>query len=187
MNNGVKIIFAFSLGAAAGAVVSWKLLETKYDKLIQEEVESVKESYSKMKQDLLEKVEKHEIATNKPSIAEMATYINTAKQYADNNDEKGGSESVDNVKPYVILPEECGEEQEYDVISLKYYENDILTYDDTNKIVEDIPGTVGYESLTHFGEYEDDSVFVRNDRLKCYFEILRDYGEYTDTNPTVNE
>ena len=26
---------------------------------------------------------------------------------------------------------------------------------------------VGKESLNHFGEYEDDSVFVRNDRLSA--------------------
>ena len=32
----------------------------------------------------------------------------------------------------------------------------------------------------HFGEYEDDSVFVRNNRLKCDYEILRDEGEYSD-------
>ena len=38
---------------------------------------------------------------------------------------------------------------------------------------------VGMESLTHFGEYEDDSVFVRNDRLKCDYEILMDERTYS--------
>ena len=39
---------------------------------------------------------------------------------------------------------------------------------------------VGLESLTHFGEFEDDSVFVRNDRLKCDYEILLDQRTYSD-------
>ena len=39
---------------------------------------------------------------------------------------------------------------------------------------------VGLESLAHFGEYEDDSVFVRNDRLKCDYEILLDQRTCSD-------
>lgn len=39
---------------------------------------------------------------------------------------------------------------------------------------------VGTESLTHFGEYEDDSVFVRNDKVKCDFEILPDQRNFSD-------
>ena len=38
----------------------------------------------------------------------------------------------------------------------------------------------GEDTLTHFGEYEDDSIFVRNDELKIDFEILRDERNYTD-------
>ena len=47
-------------------------------------------------------------------------------------------------------------------------------------IVDDIEETVGIDSLTHFGEYEDDSVFVRNDERKCDYEILLDDRDYED-------
>ncbi len=47
-------------------------------------------------------------------------------------------------------------------------------------IVDDIEETVGIDSLTHFGEYEDDSVFVRNDERKCDYEILLDHRDYED-------
>ena len=40
--------------------------------------------------------------------------------------------------------------------------------------------TIGKDSLTHFGEYEDDSVFVRNDRLKADYEILMDQRTYAE-------
>ena len=52
--------------------------------------------------------------------------------------------------------------------------------DDNDDVIDDIEGTVGIDSLTHFGEYEDDAVFVRNDELKCYYEILLDHRNYND-------
>ena len=52
-------------------------------------------------------------------------------------------------------------------------------------VVDDVEEIVGEESLTHFGEYEDDSVFVRNDRLKCDYEILLDQRNYSDVTKTM--
>ena len=51
--------------------------------------------------------------------------------------------------------------------------------DDTD-IVDDPEKIVGFESLGHFGEYDDDAVYVRNDRLKCDYEILRDPRRYEE-------
>ena len=83
------------------------------------------------------------------------------------------------VKPYVISPDEFGEFEDYERISLSYYADQILADEDDEK-VEDVDNVVGLESLTHFGEFEDDSVFVRNDRLKCDYEILLDQRTYSD-------
>ena len=47
-------------------------------------------------------------------------------------------------------------------------------------LADEIEELIGKDSLNHFGEYEDDSVFVRNDRLRTDYEILADsrpYGE----------
>ena len=52
--------------------------------------------------------------------------------------------------------------------------------DDNDDVVEDVNNVVGTESLTHFGEYEDDSVFVRNDGLRCDYEILLDQRKFSD-------
>lgn len=88
------------------------------------------------------------------------------------------------LKPYVISPEEFGEFEEYEKISLTYYADQVLT-DENNEEVDDVEEIVGEESLTHFGEYEDDSVFVRNDRLKCDYEILLDQRNYSDVTKTM--
>ena len=83
------------------------------------------------------------------------------------------------MKPYVISPDEFGEFEDYERISLSYYADQILADEDDEK-VEDVDNVVGLESLIHFGEFEDDSVFVRNDRLKCDYEILLDQRTYSD-------
>ena len=52
--------------------------------------------------------------------------------------------------------------------------------DDNDEKMEDYEETIGKDSLDHFGEYEDDSVFVRNDKLRCDFEILSDLRTYSE-------
>ena len=81
--------------------------------------------------------------------------------------------------PYIITPDEFGEFDDYETISLTYYADGVLT-DDMDEPIEDVDGLVGVDSLSHFGEYEDDSVFVRNDRMKADYEILSDLRNYSD-------
>ena len=40
--------------------------------------------------------------------------------------------------------------------------------------------TVGEDFEEHFGDYEEDSVFVRNDELGLDYEILRDMRNFSD-------
>lgn len=81
--------------------------------------------------------------------------------------------------PVVISPDSLGEIGEYRVVELTYY-NDKALADENDELVEDVEGMVGYDALERFGEYEDDAVHVRNDRLKCYFEILKDRRQYSN-------
>ena len=50
--------------------------------------------------------------------------------------------------------------------------------DENNEPIEDVDSIIGLESLKHFGEYGDDSVYVRNDELKADYEILLDDEKY---------
>ena len=86
-----------------------------------------------------------------------------------------------NVSEYyteVIPPEDFGEFG-YKCESLTYYSDKVLTFDN-DEIITDIDKYVGSDSLNTFGEYEDDSVFVRNHGMKTDFEILLDSRRYSD-------
>jgi len=95
------------------------------------------------------------------------------------DDDTTQEETADLGAPYVIPPEDFGEFEEFEKISLIFWADRILT-DDNNLPVEDVANSVGVESLSTFGEYEDDSVFVRNQRLRCDYEILLDQRRYED-------
>lgn len=183
-------LFIFTAGAAIGSAVTWNFVKTKYEQMADEEIESVKQHY-KMKAageqiakgfaDGVESIEK-DIKENVGDET-RAIYESYANRYSSSQDEKPETkieeeeESVE--KPYVISPEEFGEIEEYETISLTLYDDGVLTDDDGN-IIEDIEGTVGKDSLNHFGEYEEDSVFVRNDERKCDYEILADAQTYEE-------
>jgi hypothetical protein len=182
----------FIFGAAVGSVVTWQYTKKKYEQIAQEEIDSVKETFSKLKEVKNKDNESDENnnvrtiverAKDKPSIVEYAAklrkqgYINYSN--TDSLFEEEVDENMINDKPYVISPDEFGELDDYDTISLTYYADQVLV-DEDDELVEDIEETVGFESLNAFGEYEDDSVFVRNDRLKCDYEILLDQRKYSD-------
>lgn len=188
MNNKAIFVVAFSVGMAVGSVGTWYCVKKKYEELAQEEIDSVKQVFSKREKELKGDEIKKNIAENvkageqeKPmSIKEYASFLQKQgyTNYSDTN-EAENKEETKSVKPYVIPPEQFGEIEEYDQIELTYYADHILA-DENDDIVEDVEEAIGFESLSHFGEYEDDSVFVRNDERRCDYQILLDQGLYSD-------
>lgn len=174
MNNKIVSALAFVAGAAIGSAVTWKVVKDKYESIIQEEIDSVKEAF---------KIENKSSVNDKKKEDEPTSY-ESKKVYEKVVDGLGyGKPSekkppVQNNKIYVIPPEAFGE-CDYETVSLTYYADKVLA-DDKDKVVENVNELIGLESLNCFGEYEDDSVFVRNDELKIDYEILMDMRNYSD-------
>lgn len=179
----------FVLGTAIGSVVTWQYVKKKYEQIAQAEIDSVKEIFSRKESNSDVDITTTEPQTakvgkpeKKPNIAEYAAMIEREgyTNYSNAATEHGKEEQETmEMKPYVISPEEFGEFEDYERISLSYYSDQVLA-DENDEKVEDVDNVVGLDSLTHFGEFEDDSVFVRNDRLKCDYEILLDQRTYSD-------
>lgn len=90
----------------------------------------------------------------------------------------------------LITPEELGEEVEeyercFDIVTLVYYADDVMVYHEDEHLVDDIDDLVGSEFRKHFGDYEEDAVFVRNFRNETDYEIIRDEDKYYDIWPKV--
>lgn len=183
----------FLAGATVGAATAWVCLRKRYEQIAQEEIDSVKAAFTEKKpvftnenriDEQVENQHKADIAKLKPDLVDYAAklqeegYVNYTEHSKKNTEEKKEDPMLDT--PYVISPDEFGATDNYAQISLVYYDGDEVLADEEDEIVEDIAGTVGEDFAEHFGEYEDDSVFVRNDRLRCDYEICKDNRSYAD-------
>lgn len=184
MNNKIINVLMFATGAAVGSVVTWKVLKTKYEQIAQEEINSVKEVYS-VRREESEVIEDNSddeegdtrVTKEKPSLSEYAAKLEEYK-YAHEEAKKGESEQMSFDKPYVISPDEF-DENGYETETLYYYTDGVLA-DELDNVIEDADELIGLDSLNTFGQYEDDSVFVRNDELETDYEILKDCRKYSD-------
>ncbi len=177
-NNIGKFIF-FAAGLVLGSVVTWKVTKTKYERIAQEEIDSVKAVYSRKAEKLEKEIEQPK--KTEETVYRSDVYKGLVSNYnkafdATNIEEEGDAEESDG--PYVISPEEF-DENGYETVSLTYFADKVLIDDDWD-VVTDLDGTIGRDSLNHFGEFEDDSVFVRNDKLRIDYEILLDTRNYSD-------
>lgn len=174
-NSILSKLFIFAVGAAVGSAVTWKFVETKYKKLADEDIASYKEMCER-KYGAVEKAESEKAPVTEAPKSSLEQAIDICKKegYDMNVDECGRDMS----KPYVIRPEEFGQFDDYKQVSLSYYEKDKVLTDELDNPIEDVDMTVGLDSLTHFGQYEDDSVYVRNDERMTDYEILLDIRGY---------
>lgn len=192
MNSILTKALIFVGGAAVGAAASWKLLKTHFERITQEEIDSVKEYYStRFNKPVDEEVSEEKTEDTTTEESEEQSELDH-RDYAAILAKKGytkyagGAPIVDKVcetapseGPYVIAPDEFGSQDGYDTVSLTYYADKVLA-DDMDEPVTDVNDVVGLESLECFGDYEEDCVFVRNDELKTDFEILADSRRYSD-------
>lgn len=176
---------SFIAGAAVGGGAVWYCIQEKEAARANREIDSVKAAYAKR-----EHVEQHDEAPapipsgkiqDKPDLADYVRkleregyteYSRTVKPT-----EKADSETSEDT-PYVISPAEFGEIEEYTKVSLTYFADGVLA-DELNEPVDNVEEIVG-DALEHFGEYEEDSVFVRNDAKRCDYEILQDLRNFKD-------
>lgn len=199
--NNLKSLLYFVAGAGIGSAVTWYIVKDKYREIAEEEIESIKERYAKKEKALTTEDtnmtldEMKEQARNKPDISEYVKKINKAgyTNYsdADNQSEEQPDDEEQHIsivqedRPYVISPDEFGELDDYALIELLYFEDGVVA-DNNYEILENLDDVIGEESLKHFGEYEEDAVHVRNDRLKSDYEILIDRRRFRDIRRAVH-
>lgn len=171
-------IIGFIVGAAIGSIVTWAISKNEYEKRMDEEIQSMRrrdkkaDEVASSESDICEEREDGEVDEE---VLENAKKIIEEQKYGDTK--IGQSNVKKNCSPHVISPEEFGELYDYEKVSLTYYADGVLTDEDDN-IVDDVEEIVGRDSLKTFGQYEEDSVYVRNDEHRCDYEILLDERKY---------
>lgn len=190
MKGTLSKIFVFAVGAAIGSAVTYKYLKTKYDDILKEELESMREFYAEKYNDYSDEEEQEvEDAPVESDVMNdiRRTYASIAK--TNNYITKEQESEFDNVdKPYVIDADDYGEYEDYSLNNLTYFADKILA-DDAGEIIENVAETVGADLWDLFPD-DDDTVFIRNDKLMSDYEIQKDYRNYDEVfyiNPYQTE
>ncbi len=191
----------FIAGATVGALGAWFFAKKKYEKIAQEEIQSVTDAFSERLDKFArssvndpsvrptpEDLEKEATKPGDRNIIDYAAVL--AKQgYTDytkfsKDEEESAAESEpedisENTSdgPVIICPDDYGEIPNYEQLSWIYFADHILT-DDDYSLITNYEKWIGAGALQHFGEYEDDAIHVRNDKLKCYIEVVIDSRLY---------
>lgn len=188
----------FLLGSAVGAGVTWYFCKEYYQKLRDEEVKSVIETF-KPKEETKQPEREETESTLKPALdfnterrSKLQAYNaliretdydprSPKERLEDDPDEPPPGDDV--TKPYSISPEDFDTLENYDVVIYTYYADDVLVDEDNEPLtIDEIIWSVGADFAAHFGEYEDNSVHIRNDMRQIDYEILRDLRKYGDLN-----
>lgn len=183
MKKFIPYIASFVLGLIAGGVV----MSVVKQKDCEEQIQSVKEAFSSIK----EKKEEPEKPEKKDD------HIPTPKSAFEYNNKKSDvtyyssvCTNYNKVEPMneiewgtrVIAPTEVGMCPDYDIETLQYYSDHILT-DDNGCVIESPEDIIGDKALDSFGEYEEDCVYVVNDDNSMYYEIYKNLERYADIRP----
>lgn len=173
----MKLFIALLAGAAIGCVGGYQIAKKKYEIIAEEEIESVKEAYRKKNKE--EKKEKEEVKEkdNEEVDEDIREYDNMLKSYGYKSKEDPVRKERNS---YPISPDEFGEYEGYEKVSLYYYSDGVLADVDDN-IVSDIEETVGSDFEDHIGEYENNCAYIRNDIKRCDYEIILDHKSFSSS------
>ena len=192
MNDKLSSVIIFCGGVFIGGFLTWDFFKTKYEKIADEEIASVKETFEhkEPRPDKNYKVEEafkgnDEYINVSPGVSERIIKIIDSNGYrnysntAIETDKKGGTADMELKQPYVITPEQYEDNVDYTKVSLTWYNDEVLEDDWGN--VLDPDDVIGSDALKTFGQYEKDSVFVRDDDEQIDYEVLLDTRSYKET------
>lgn len=181
MNDKLSSVIIFCGGVFIGGFLTWDFFKTKYEKIADEEIASVKETFEhrESRPDKNYKVEE-ELKGNDAyiNIIDSNSYRNYSNTEIE-TDKKGGTADMELKQPYVITPEQYEDNVDYTKVSLTWYNDEVLEDDWGN--VLDPDDVIGSDVLKTFGQYEKDSVFVRDDDEQIDYEVLLDTRSYKET------
>lgn len=180
MKKSLACIVTFAAGAAIGYLFANAQLQTKYDRIAEEEVASIKASFKKYRDiDTKEPVKDDSgVHEDYETLINDLGYANAPVPVEDEED-----------KNHVVITEdEFSELDDYESLSLIYLTDGVLVDDDYSRMTEEeIKGAIGNVDLNAFADDETvDAMYVKNTKLKVAYEIIKDdqsYAELLESKP----
>ena len=192
-----KQVGIFLAGAAVGAGSCFIFVKKHYEKVAQEEIDSVKEYYHQSKQ-YSEKKEEIDIQEPKPmeytspSKDETVDYSEYAArkigEQLREHIEKGRNDehmvkhehpTDEDTMPYIIDDKTVGNVGFYARATLIYYMgNDMLVDEESDEPIDDIQGTIGKDNLEILKAIPETTIYVRNVGYGIDYEVIKINGDW---------
>ena len=202
VKSSLIFLGGFAAGVATAYLAATHLLDIEFIDEKSEATENKTDSHQKEKTDISEPVKEELTNENTPidpftesykAVEENDHYVDYTKllNQVKYNTDPESDDIYDNIIPdnvdifgdplatsILVDDSEFGKDLEYDEITIRYYEkNDLLT-DDWDYPIENIEATIGNEAMEKLRKGDSDAVYVRNDRLKAYYEIVCHVEDY---------
>ena len=161
----VRDLLIFIAGVGVGISASYNIIKKKHEEILEEEIASVKETYSKNNKESDEVTEEKE-----PEPEEIASvkekYEKLTKEYSELKEE-----NCTNSEIYEISYDDFGEEG-YEEIELTYYIDDETLTDDADEPMEelDIISSIGSIDILD-GCKDGEYIYIRNKEKEIDYSI----------------
>ena len=177
----LKNIIVFVAGAGIGGAVTYFAMKKYTEARITEEIVEFKESYkdSVLKQafkaaDPSEQAsEKNEEDTSEyDEIIRKLNYNEYSKKDSQNEDAE--PDEIDRNLPYIISDEEYLEMEEYDKVTLFFFDEDYIFINDDDEIIGNAEDLLGKENLVGIS----DALYIRNEKFGIDYEVILQNESY---------
>lgn len=198
-----KTLFAFILGAAAGAGITYLCVKSHYEEVANKEIEETREYYRQLENELEEEYSEKIASDLEEKVVKNGPIVdifgkNEAKKPENDPDDqekydkiieklnygqfyKGENEEAPiekRDKPYEISDEDWDENNGYSKVWLSFYEDDEVFTDDCDNVVDNGIDLIGENNLTEFGNYEENTLYVRNDKFGTDYMVTLEHTSY---------
>lgn len=172
----IKNLFIFASGVAAGSVATYFIVRKKCELEYQEKYEKDKEGFERMAKQLESDCMAATVNLNKEIAKKEAKDIIKENDYHKESETPKEVEAMGNESVRVITPNEFDEfysDDDWNEPITFYVTTDGVIFDEDENELENPDSILVPNIESHFGEYERDSVYVRNYDTRTDYEILR--------------
>lgn len=190
----MKEIISFLIGAGIGSGVTYILIRSNYEKIANEEIEEAREMYKEKLKEFVEDLEKGNVETKEEvkeaekteekidygKIIEKLNYNEFSGAKApvvqpveDDKDE------IDSER-YSISVDEFVNDDEYDKMTLYYFEDDQVFTNFEYGVIEEGEELVGSDNLDDVEFVEEGVTYIRNEKYGVDYEVVLKTGSYAE-------
>ena len=176
-----KYLIGFLAGTVVGGAIGYFAATKKNEKESDEIINNMLDNHRKRLDELYRTIDELEGKDLEPGTKSFdvepdLSIVNYSREYYIEPDEPPVDKASEpDTEIEVISPDEYKADENFYVEEPWQYYSDNILATLSDEVVEDVDGTVGRESLNHFGDFGDDEdvLYVKNWKTETYYQVIR--------------